>query len=62
LPVVILTAKELTDNERGFLAERTLLVLSKGAQPISKLGYALAAIASRNRSTRSQGAADRKTE
>jgi hypothetical protein len=52
----------LTDNERGFLAERTLLVLSKGAQPISKLGYALAAIASRNRSTRSQGAADRKTE
>jgi len=50
LPVVVLTAKELTENERGFLAERTLLVLSKSAQPISKLGFALAAIAGRNRS------------
>jgi hypothetical protein len=45
----VLTAKELTDNERSFLAERTLLVLSKSAQPISKLGFALAAIAGRNR-------------
>ncbi len=35
LPVVVLTAKELTDEERAFLAERTLLVLSKSAQPIS---------------------------
>ena len=26
LPIVVLTAKELTDNERSFLAERTLLV------------------------------------
>ena len=43
LPIVVLTAKELTDNERSFLAERTLLVLSKSAQPISKLGFALAA-------------------
>ena len=49
LPIVVLTAKELTDNERSFLAERTLLVLSKSAQPIGKLGFALAAIAGRNR-------------
>ena len=49
LPIVVLTAKDLTDNERSFLAERTLLVLSKSAQPISKLGFALAAIAGRNR-------------
>ncbi len=49
LPIVVLTAKELTDNERSYLAERTLLVLSKSAQPISKLGFALAAIARRNR-------------
>ena len=40
-PIVVLTAKELTDNERSYLAERTLLVLSKSAQPISKLGFAL---------------------
>jgi CheY-like chemotaxis protein len=52
LPIVVLTAKDLTDNERSFLAERTLLVLSKSAQPISKLGYALAAIAGRNRNLR----------
>jgi hypothetical protein len=43
--VVVLTAKELSEEERAFLAERTLLVLSKGAQPISSLGSALAAIA-----------------
>ena len=45
LPIVVLTAKELTDNERSCLAERTLLVLSKSAQPIGKLGFALGAIA-----------------
>ena len=55
LPIVVLTAKELTDNERSFLAERTLLVLSKSAQPISKLGYALAAIAGRNRNMQRRG-------
>jgi PAS domain S-box-containing protein len=52
LPIVVLTAKELTDNERSFLAERTILVLSKSAQPINKLGFALAAIAGRNKSMR----------
>ena len=56
LPIVVLTAKELTDNERGFLAERTLLVLSKSAQPISKLGFALAAIAGRNRNLKGAAA------
>ncbi len=45
IPVVILTAKELTVDERAFLAERTLLVLSKSAQPISQLGSALSVIA-----------------
>ncbi len=45
MPVVVLTAKELTAEERAFLAERTLLVLSKNAQPISRLGSALSAIA-----------------
>jgi CheY-like chemotaxis protein len=57
LPIVVLTAKELTDNERSFLAERTLLVLSKSAQPIGKLGFALAAIAGRNRNMKSADAA-----
>jgi signal transduction histidine kinase/CheY-like chemotaxis protein len=58
LPIVVLTAKELTDNERSFLAERTLLVLSKSAQPISKLGFVLAAVAGRNRDIKSAAAAE----
>ena len=45
VPVVVLSAKELTAEERAFLAERTLLVLNKGAQPIGSLGSALSAIA-----------------
>jgi CheY-like chemotaxis protein len=47
LPIVVLTAKELTDEERTFLAENTLLILSKSAQPIGTLGSALVAIAGR---------------
>jgi CheY-like chemotaxis protein len=47
VPVVVLTAKMLTDEERAFLAERTLLVLSKSAQPIGQLGSALSVIAKR---------------
>jgi PAS domain S-box-containing protein len=62
LPIVVLTAKELTDNERSYLAERTLLVLSKSAQPISKLGFALAAIAGRNRDMRSSATTDEKVQ
>jgi signal transduction histidine kinase/CheY-like chemotaxis protein len=49
VPVVVLTAKELSDAERNFLAERTLLVLSKSAQPIGALGAALSTIAGRGR-------------
>ena len=49
VPVVVLTAKDLSEAERGFLAERTLLVLSKSAQPIGALGAALSAIAARGR-------------
>jgi CheY-like chemotaxis protein len=45
VPIVVLTAKELTEEERALLAERTLLVLSKDAQPISSLGSTLSAIA-----------------
>jgi PAS domain S-box-containing protein len=47
IPVVVLTAKVLNENERVFLAERTILVLSKSAQPIGSIGHALAAIAER---------------
>ncbi len=47
LPIVVLTAKELTVEERNFLAENTLLILSKSAQPIGTLGSALVAIAGR---------------
>jgi PAS domain S-box-containing protein len=47
IPVVILTAKTLTEDERTFHAERTMLILSKSAQPIASLGTALAAIAGR---------------
>jgi PAS domain S-box-containing protein len=45
LPVIVLTAKDLTDEERAFLARNTLLILSKAAQPIATLGSALSAIA-----------------
>jgi signal transduction histidine kinase/DNA-binding response OmpR family regulator len=45
VPVVVLTAKDLTAEERTYLAERTVLVLGKSAQPITSLGTALAAIA-----------------
>src|SRR5690606_1802183 len=45
IPIVVLTAKDLTDEERRIINERTLLVLTKGAQPLSSLGQALAAIA-----------------
>ena len=50
IPVVVLTAKSLTEDERIFLAERTMLILSKSAQPIGTLGRALAAIAERGSS------------
>jgi CheY-like chemotaxis protein len=45
VPIVVLTAKELSAQERAFLAERTLLILCKGAQPIGSLGSTLSAIA-----------------
>jgi len=44
IPIVVLTAKDLTDAERRLINERTLLVLTKGAQPMSSLGPALATI------------------
>jgi CheY-like chemotaxis protein len=45
LPIVVLTAKDLSESERGYLARNTLLILNKSAQPIETLGSALAAIA-----------------
>ncbi|MDT3686092.1 MAG: response regulator [Pseudorhodoplanes sp.] len=45
VPIVVLTAKDLTEDERRLINERTLLVLTKGAQPLSSLGSALSAIA-----------------
>ncbi|HWV40326.1 response regulator [Pseudorhodoplanes sp.] len=45
VPIVVLTAKDLTEAERRMINERTLLVLTKGAQPLSSLGSALAALA-----------------
>jgi CheY-like chemotaxis protein len=51
LPIVVLTAKELTDEERKFLAEKTLLVLSKSAQPIGSLGSALSSIVGKRKQT-----------
>jgi CheY-like chemotaxis protein len=50
VPVVVLTAKDLTAEERAYLAERTVLVLGKSAQPITSLGTALAAIATQRHS------------
>ncbi len=48
VPIVVLTAKDLSEKERNFLTERTLLVLSKSGQPIGSLGAALSALARRN--------------
>jgi signal transduction histidine kinase/CheY-like chemotaxis protein len=56
LPIVVLTAKDLTESERNFLAERTLLVLSKSGQPIASLGAALAVLARRGHTATSERA------
>ena len=45
VPIVVLTAKDLTDAERSIINERTMLVLTKGAQPLSSLGSALSVMA-----------------
>ena len=45
MPVVVLTAKDLTAAEKAYLAERTVLVLGKSTQPISSLVTVLSAIA-----------------
>ncbi len=55
IPVIVLTAKSLTEEERIFLAERTMLILSKSAQPIDSLGRALAAIAERGAARAASG-------
>ncbi|MBS7541850.1 response regulator [Ancylobacter oerskovii] len=57
LPIVVLTAKELTESERSYLAQNTLLILNKSAQPIGTLGAALSAIAGRSRGVGGKSAA-----
>jgi CheY-like chemotaxis protein len=47
VPIVVLTAKDLSTHEREFLVERTLLILNKSGQPIGSLGAALSALAKR---------------
>ena len=54
IPTVVLTAKDLSERERSFLAERTLLVLSKSGQPIGSLGAALSALARRGQAVKPQ--------
>jgi CheY-like chemotaxis protein len=55
LPVVVLTTKELTEPERRFLAENTLLlILHKGLQHVGSLGPALIAIAGRAAARRAE--------
>jgi signal transduction histidine kinase/CheY-like chemotaxis protein len=44
LPVVILTAKELSDDEKAHLADRATHVFAKGAQSIDGLGKVLASL------------------
>jgi signal transduction histidine kinase/CheY-like chemotaxis protein len=58
VPTVVLTAKDLSERERSFLAERTLLVLSKSGQPIGSLGAALSALARRGHAVRPEGATE----
>ena len=54
IPTVVLTAKDLSERERSFLAERTLLVLSKSGQPIGSLGAALSVLARRGQAVKPQ--------
>jgi hypothetical protein len=42
--VVILTAKELSDDEKAHLADRATHVFAKGAQSIDGLGKVLASL------------------
>jgi CheY-like chemotaxis protein len=44
LPVVVLTAKDLTDAEKAHLADRATHVFAKGAQSIDSLGKVLATL------------------
>ena len=55
MPVVVLTAKDLTAAERAFLAERTVLVLGKSSQPIASLATVLSAIATQKHNADNPG-------
>ena len=56
MPVVVLTAKDLTAAERAYLAERTVLVLGKSSQPIASLATVLSAIATQKHNADNSGA------
>ena len=58
MPVVVLTAKDLTAAERAYLAERTVLVLGKSSQPIASLATVLSAIATQKHNADNPGDAN----
>jgi signal transduction histidine kinase/DNA-binding response OmpR family regulator len=56
IPIVVLTAKDLTAAEKAYLAERTVLVLGKSTQPIGNLATVLSAIATQKQNADNPGA------
>ncbi len=62
VPIVVLTAKDLTQAERNIINERTMLVLTKGAQPLSSLGSALSVMARQPRDTQYEKIAEKEAQ
>ena len=47
LPVVVITAKTLTEEERQVLTQRTRQVIAKGASTLTELAAAVSAVTAR---------------
>jgi CheY-like chemotaxis protein/anti-sigma regulatory factor (Ser/Thr protein kinase) len=62
VPIVVLTAKDLTAAERAVINERTMLVLTKGAQPLSSLGSALSMMARQPRDTQPETISEKEAQ
>jgi signal transduction histidine kinase/DNA-binding response OmpR family regulator len=62
VPIVVLTAKDLTAIERAVINERTMLVLTKGAQPLSSLGSALSMMARQPRDTQPETISEKEAQ
>jgi CheY-like chemotaxis protein len=62
VPIVVLTAKDLTAIERAVINERTMLVLTKGAQPLSSLGSALSMMARQSRDTQPETISEKEAQ